>query len=186
LKDDETIARLATGIKRFKVPDEFNFLKISERVANRGKNEEGARARDVIARELQDRRQYPRAASAWKIGIEEYGPGEQAYRQKSLDQIVGNWGRFEPLTTQPAGTRASVDFRFRNGKKVSFEAFAIKVPELLADTKAYLKTNPGRLDWQKINIGDIGYRLVQQNEQQYLGAKVASWDEKLKPRPEHV
>ncbi|MBI1916562.1 MAG: hypothetical protein HYS12_17775 [Planctomycetes bacterium] len=26
LKDDETIARLATGLKRFKVPDEFNFL----------------------------------------------------------------------------------------------------------------------------------------------------------------
>src|SRR5262245_46820731 len=28
LKDEETIARLATGIKRFNVPDEFNFLKV--------------------------------------------------------------------------------------------------------------------------------------------------------------
>src|SRR5262249_8592146 len=27
LADDETIARLATGIKRFKVPDEFNWIK---------------------------------------------------------------------------------------------------------------------------------------------------------------
>ena len=33
LGDDETIARLATGVKRFKVPDEFNWLKVYERIA---------------------------------------------------------------------------------------------------------------------------------------------------------
>jgi uncharacterized protein YfaS (alpha-2-macroglobulin family) len=186
LKDNETIARLATGIKRFGVPDEFNFLKVCERVATSGKSQYGAQARDLVARELEDRRQYPRAASAWKKSIEEYGPGDQAYRQKRLDQLIGNWGRFEPLTTQPAGTKATIDFRFRNGKKVSFEAIAIKVPQLLADVKAYLKSKPARLDWQKINIGNLGYRLVEQNEQQYLGDKVASWDEKLTPRPEHI
>ncbi|HKB39614.1 MAG TPA: MG2 domain-containing protein, partial [Gemmataceae bacterium] len=190
LKDDETLARLATGIKRFKVPDEFNFFKVCERVARRGKSEYGAQARDLIASEYEDRRQYPRAALAWKRGIEEYGPGEDARRQKRLDQIVGNWGRFEPLTAQPAGTRATVDFRFRNGKKVSFEAYAIKVPQLLADAKAYLKSNPktntGQLDGPKINIGSIGYYLVERDGQRYIGDKVASWDQKLKPRPEHV
>src|SRR5262249_1791006 len=85
-----------------------------------------------------------------------------------------------------AGKKAVVDFRFRNGKKVTFEAFAINVPKLLADVKAYLKSNPGRLQWEKTNIGNIGYRLVEQNERQYLGAKVAAWDRALKPRPEHV
>ena len=71
--------------------------------------------------------------------------------------------------TQPAGKGATVDFRFRNGKEVVFEAHAIKVEKLLADVKAYLKSNPGQLDWQKLNIGDLGHRLVQQNESQYLG-----------------
>ena len=34
LKDDETIARLATGIKRFKLPDEFNPIKIYQTIAD--------------------------------------------------------------------------------------------------------------------------------------------------------
>src|SRR5262249_25822399 len=38
LTDDETIARLANGIKRFKLPDEFNYIKIYQRVAARAKS----------------------------------------------------------------------------------------------------------------------------------------------------
>ena len=34
LKDDETIARLASGIKRFKLPDEFNPIKIYQAIAD--------------------------------------------------------------------------------------------------------------------------------------------------------
>ena len=33
LQDDETIARLATGVKRFKLPDEFNPIKIYQIIA---------------------------------------------------------------------------------------------------------------------------------------------------------
>ena len=68
--------------------------------------------------------------------------------------------------TQPAGTRAVVDFRFRNGKKVEFEAHAIKVEKLLADAKDYFKgqASGNNIDWQKTNISDIGYRLVYNNE----------------------
>src|SRR5262249_30517205 len=47
LKDDETIARLANGIKRFQLPDEFNFLKVYERIAARGKSTWGEHARDA-------------------------------------------------------------------------------------------------------------------------------------------
>ncbi len=96
LKDDETIAKLATGIKRFTLPDEFNWIKIDERVAGRGKSQPGEQARDLLAQEYEDRRQYVKAAEAWKKAIEEYGAGHDEFRQKRLDQIVGNWGRFEP------------------------------------------------------------------------------------------
>jgi uncharacterized protein YfaS (alpha-2-macroglobulin family) len=190
LKDDETIARLANGVKRFKLPDEFNWIKIYQRIANRGRSTFGAAARDAIATIHEDRRQYVPAAQDWQTAIAEYGPGDHNFRQNKLEQIIGNWGRFEPGKTQPAGQAAVVDFRFRNGKKVSFEAFEIKVGKLLADVKAYLKNNPGvgqgGLDWHTINVGDIGYRLVQRNERQYLGAKAAAWNLDLKPRPKHV
>ncbi len=186
LKDTETIARLATGIKRFALPDEFNWIKIYERVAARGKSTSGEQARDALAQEFEDRRQYVKAAEAWKKAIAEYGPSDNKHRQQRLDQIVGNWGRFEAGQPQAAGTRGVVDFRFRNGHKVTFEAHAIKVSKLLDDVKAYLKGNPGQLDWNRMNIGNIGYRLVEQNQQQYVGEKVAGWDLALKPRPDHV
>ncbi len=186
LSDDETIARLATGIKRFKLPDEFNFLKVYRRVAERGKSPFGEQSRDALAQDYEDRRQYVKAAAAWKKAIEEYGVGAEAHRQRRLDQVVGNWGRFELGRVQPAGTNAAVDFRFRNGTKARFEAHAIKVQKLLADVKAYLKDREGQLDWNQVNIANLGYRLVERNETQYLGDKVAAWDVKLDPRPEHV
>jgi uncharacterized protein YfaS (alpha-2-macroglobulin family) len=186
LGDDETIARLASGVKRFKVPDEFNWIAIYRRVAERGNTSWGAQARDAIAQIHEDRRQYEQAATDWKKAIAEYGPGDHNVRQHRLDQIVGNWGRFEPGQTQPAGREAVVDFRFRNGSKVSFEAHEIKVGKLLDDVKAYLKGHTGQLDWQQLNVADIGYRLVEQQQQQYVGDKVAAWDLDLKPRPAHV
>jgi uncharacterized protein YfaS (alpha-2-macroglobulin family) len=186
LGDDETIARLATGVKRFKLPDEFNWIKICERVADRGHSRPGEQAREFLARIYEDRRQYPKAAAAWRKAIEEYGPGRNNSRKAALDQIVGNWGRFEPGQTQPAGTKASVDFRFRNGEKVSFEARAIDVPKLLEDVKAYLRGHTGQLDWWQMNIADLGFRLVERGETRYLGEKVAAWDLALTPRPNHV
>ncbi|HEV3261788.1 MAG TPA: MG2 domain-containing protein, partial [Gemmataceae bacterium] len=186
LSDRETIAQLATGLKRFKLPDEFNWIRIYQRVAARGKSASGEQARDALARVYEDRRQYVKAAAAWMKGVEEYGAGQNNWRQQRFDQIVGNWGRFETGQTQPAGTKATVDFRYRNGNRVTFEAFAVKVPKLLDDVKAYLKSSPGQLDWNRLNIGDVGSRLVWQGDQQYVGDKVASWEMKLKPRPEHV
>ena len=186
LRDDETIAKLATGLKRFTLPDEFNWIKISERVAKRGKSKFGEEARDLLAGEYEDRRQYVKSAEAWKLAIAEYGPGHDAFRRKRLDQIVGNWGRFEPGATQPAGKKAVVDFRYRNGHKVTFEAHAVKVSKLLDDVKVYLRDNAKQLDWNRINVGNIGHRLVEQNELQYLGDKVASWDVELKPFPDHI
>jgi uncharacterized protein YfaS (alpha-2-macroglobulin family) len=186
LKDDETIAKLATGIQRFTLPDEFNWIVIGERVAKRGKSASGEQARDLLAGEYEDRRQYDKSAAAWKTAIAEYGAGHDSFRQKRLDQIVGNWGRFESGETQPSGKKAVVDFRFRNGNKVAFEAHEIKVAKLLDDVKAYLKGNPGQFDWNTVNISNIGYRLVEQNQQQYIGDKAAAWDVDLKPRPAHV
>ena len=97
LSDNETIARLATGIKRFQLPDEFNFIKLYEQIASRPRSKEGGEFRDRLAGEYENRRQYVKAADAWKKAIAEYGPGGNLYRQRFLEQIVDNWGRFEPV-----------------------------------------------------------------------------------------
>src|SRR5262249_20146054 len=58
LGDDETIAWLASGIKRIKLPDEFNWIKIYQKVAARGKSTQGERARNALAEIFENRRQY--------------------------------------------------------------------------------------------------------------------------------
>ena len=45
LAEDETIARLATGIKRFTLPDEFNFIRMYRELAEREDSGYAAQAR---------------------------------------------------------------------------------------------------------------------------------------------
>jgi uncharacterized protein YfaS (alpha-2-macroglobulin family) len=186
LTDDETLARLATGIKRVRLSDEFNFIKIYRQVANDGNRGEATRALQALASIYENRRQYPKAADARRELIRRYGRGPQEAWQKRLDQIVGNWGRFEPTPTQPATAGRNIPFRFRNAKRLELEAHEIDIEKLFADLKAYLKSRPKQLDWSKVDLGQIGYRLVDQNQTQYLRERVAQWSLELEPRPEHL
>lgn len=183
LADDETIAKLATGVRRLKLPDEFNALKIYQQVFQRGGDPYGKSSGDLVAQIYEDRRQYVKAAAAWKAALAKFG--DEGHRQIRYDQIVKNWGRFENLQVQPSGQGATIDLRYRNGQQVTLEAHAIQVDKLLADVKAYLKSSPAQVDWQKINIQDVGYTLVTHNQTQYLGEKVATWSLDLKPKADH-
>src|SRR6185295_11927878 len=96
--------------------------------------------------------------------------GDQG-EQDALNQIVKNWGLFDHATVFPAGTGPQLEYVFRNGKQVEFEAWEIKIPQLLDDIKAYIKGDPNQLDWNKVNIQSIGHRLVYERDQKYLGAR---------------
>jgi uncharacterized protein YfaS (alpha-2-macroglobulin family) len=186
LKDSETIARLASGVKRFELPDEFNPIKLYEQIIAEPRTGLVEVALQQLAEIYENRRQYPKAAELWKMSIQQFGAGQNRWKQERLAQIVGNWGEFDPATSQPAGEGAKVGFKFRNGKQVKFEAREIKVDVLLADLKAYLKSDPAnRIDWNKVNLGNIGHRLVNENEVKYVGQAVANWDLELDPRPNH-
>ncbi len=184
LGENETIARLANGIKRFKLPDEFNFIKIYQTIADQWKgNTYAGMALIQLASLFEDRQQYDRAVEFWKRSIAEHG--DTQHQQDRIDQILGNWGVFDSVPTQPAGGAATIGFRFRNGDKASFEATEVNVAKLIEDIKTYIKGKPRNIDWGKINVENIGYRLVTENQTQYLGEKAASWSLDLKPREKH-
>ncbi len=186
LRDSETIARLATGARRFTLPDEFNFIHLYKRIADSPKQSRwGENALNALAQIYENRRQFDTAAEYWKRSIQQYGPGENAWKQKRVDQILGNWGQFETTRPQPSGRGATFDFRFRNGRKVTFEAKPIDTRQLLEDVKAHLKSRPRKLEWNRLNISDIGYRLVEGKADRYLGGVVATWELALEPRPLH-
>ncbi len=182
LRDDETIARLATGISRFTFEDQFNFIKLYQKLsANNGRY--ATAAVEALAAIYEDRRQLETAARYWQESITRFGKAE--HRQQRLDSIVGAWGRFERVNSQVAGTKASVQYRFRNGTSVHLEAQEINIKELISEIQRYLESNPSKLDYEKIDIENIGYRLVTGKNTKFLGKKVASWNEQLKPREKH-
>ena len=186
LGEDETIARLAIGIRRFKLPAEYNFIRIFQKLAG-GRGSYASNAMDKLCGTFENRRQYPKAADYWRKNIERFGE-DKRYKPKTkrLKQIVDNWGVFEPVMTQPSGKGATVEFRFRNGKNIHFEARLINVEKLLADVKAYIKSNPQDGRWEKTQISNIGYRLVRGDEKKYVDKEVASaWKTPVKPRPGH-
>jgi uncharacterized protein YfaS (alpha-2-macroglobulin family) len=185
LKDSETIARLATGVKRFTLPDEFNPIKIYQQVADEPQTGQGEEALTQLGSIFENRRQYDRAAEILRRNIDRYRD-PKGWKALRLDQILGAWGQFEPMMTRPAGKGAEVDFVYRNGRLVHFEAQEVLVEKLLADVKEYLQSRPPQLAWQKIDLNQVGYRLVTGNQRQYIGRLAARWDLELKPRAGHL
>lgn len=186
LADDESIAKLATGIRRFHLPDECNYIKLYKMLAqsNGGYQEN---ALQTLADIYTNRRLYEEAARYWQqvLNLPDRSKDTDHSARRRLAQIVDNWGRFEPVMTQPYGKGATVEFRFRNAESVDFEAYEIKVPLLLDDVKAYIKRRPNKMDWQKIDLNTIGWRLVENNEKKYLGKQAAGWSMRLTPREGH-
>ncbi len=215
LKDDETVAKLATGPKRFALPAEWNFLQLWKEIAEDAEVPPYTRsmAWHEIADELRDRRQFTRAAETLRKALnillkpaqqkasdnKDKNPNpllpptsdndaleERAQRlQAQLDQITGNWGRFEPQAAMPAGKEVKLQLVFRNAKKISLSARKVDVVKLLADTEAYLRSEPQEPDWSQLNISSIGQRLLEKDGDKYLGKPAAEWSQELEPRANH-
>ena len=90
LGEDETIAQLATGIKRFKLADEFNFIKLYEQIADDPKSGFAPESLDMLGQVFEDRRQYPTAP-----------------RRLSGDKPSRNTGRATTITASSDSTRSS-------------------------------------------------------------------------------
>jgi uncharacterized protein YfaS (alpha-2-macroglobulin family) len=181
LSDQETIARLASGVRRFELPDEYNFILIFKTMLKGRNSSYAGNAARALAQIYENRRQYDRAVEYWQF-YKNHNPS--AARQR-IDQITGNRGVFDPTGVQPAGTTPSVEYRFRNGRRVAFSAYRIRVNRLLEDVKAYIRSQPRRLNWQEVNPNNIGWRIVHENQKRYIGKRVASWHLDLDPDPHH-
>ena len=181
LSDRETLARLANGVKRFDLPEGYNHIELLKEIVSYPDKSYAERAAALLAGIYENRRQYERAVDYWKI-YQQYNPTES---RQHIDQIIANQGVFEPSGIEPAGGAPTVEYRYRNGELVNFEAYRIRLDRLLEDVKAYIRSNPSRLDRNKMEINRIGRRLVQENQTKYIGKQVANWDLKLDPDRRH-
>ncbi len=88
LREDETLARLATGFKRFFLPDECNYIKIYRTIAESDAGAWGEQALDVLGTAFENRRQYPRAAEVWESRLHRaaYGDPEKTISAASISR----------------------------------------------------------------------------------------------------
>ena len=185
LTDAETIARLANGVRRFSLPDEFNFLRILNAVAERN-DASHAQALEALISERMSRHQYPQASTLLKKLLTVIPEDLRSSVQARIDQIEKNWISLLSAGTRPAGKGASFDIRFRNGQSVTFEASPVRVDQLLTDVRKYLSALPEEPDWRRMNIQDIGWMLITEDAGKYLEKPVASWNLSLTPAAEHA
>ncbi|MDR0521839.1 MAG: hypothetical protein LBH00_08330 [Planctomycetaceae bacterium] len=192
LTDDETVAKLAGGIKRWTLPDEFNYIKLYQQVGD-------AKSLECLAEIALNRQQYPKAAKYYKTLIAKFpsAASRQGWEQgwgHALQQITGNWGRFEREGSAVRGLKADLRYIFRNGKKVLITVNEINTEKLIADMKAYYQQH--KADGNDLlfrheagHIDRLGWWLMYDHEntlrQKYVGKTVKEWSMNLKPAGKH-
>lgn len=191
LSDDETIARLASGIQRFEIEAAYNPIKLYREIANLKESPVQVVGYQRLVSIYENRRQYSRAVEVLKQLLEVQGNSNWAKTQ--LANIVDPRGAFDPLPTQLAGEGAKLSFVFRNAKAASFTAHQVDVEKLLADTKTFFQRATNQ---EKPVFGGVQGRyppnIVSPNElfqevkpEKYLQGQAASWNLKLDPRENH-
>ncbi|MCK4981611.1 MAG: hypothetical protein KAS17_01745, partial [Victivallaceae bacterium] len=175
LKDDETIAKLATGVRKIKLPDDCNYIKMYKEEQNFS----------MLAMIYKNRRQYIKAANALKEVIKRAQVKGKYIKQ--LNQITGNWVELPGSKTFPAGVKPVVNLKFRNARKVSCKLTKVKIETFLEDMKKYLKDAKSRKEMFELGYqpSQIGNWLLKKQGERYLSKDVEEWDKVLKPLDKH-
>ncbi|MES2997013.1 MAG: MG2 domain-containing protein [Verrucomicrobiota bacterium] len=180
LADDECLAKTSDGVRRFKLPADQHFIALYQSVLPRK-----AQAGDNLAEVFLNRLQFDKAAETLKETIRIHGPGHDDRRKKLLNQITGNWGRFEQPEIVTAGNKPKIALVFRNGKVVTLTAYPVDIERLVADAINHLKSNPPKIDHEKIQIDNIAAGLLKNSGAKYLGNTAGEWRMDLKPQEKH-
>ena len=170
LKDDESIAKLANGVRRIKLPDDCNYISFFKELDQW-----------TLANIYLNRRQYVKAANVLK-NIKGNRNALEKYKQ-----ITGNWVDLLRNKTFPAGVKPKINLKFRNTKEVFCKLTKVKIEPFIADLKASLKHDKTRREMQKYGFRpeSVGRWLLEKKGESYLGKEIASWSENLKPLSGH-
>ncbi len=181
LTDEETIAKLASGIQRFKFPEDQNPIRMLKTILER-KSPVYPTALQTLAGTYLNRRQNSQAAKVYRVSLEK-GWDDPRALQTHIDDIVLARGRFEHSSPQVVGQPVKLELNFRNAKKAKFTARRVDLEKLLTR----VKTDP-RHDALPFELLQGFAHAPEQFEQQiepFLSAPVASWNLDLEPSENH-
>lgn len=185
LKETETIARLASGVKRFTLREDYQFIPGLRELMRKDKEQTSWAAGDELVQIFLNRSQYPKAVETLKEVIELHGTNGEA-RTNLLKQITGNWSRFNTTPTYYAEDPVAVSYTYRNAKETSLKLNKVNDELIMKDLIEYITSEPIELDYNKINFHNLGTRLIDQDRKRYVGEEVRSWKQALNPDPNHA
>ena len=185
LKETETIARLANGVKRFTLREDYRFIPGLRELMRAGKDSPSWQAGDLLVQVFMNRNQLPAAAETLEEVIRLHGKGGNDQRPNLLKQIRGNWSRFEATPTYYAAEPVEVPFTFRNAKEVELTLTEVKEELVMGDIISYLEKNPTQIDYSRASFASLGNRLLDGNRQKYFGDELRAWTQELKPAGNH-
>lgn len=193
LRDSETIAKLATGVKRFDLPEDYDYLALTRESLEYEFNSGAWRD---LAREYESRRQLNKAAEVLQNYIDAITKGnndaiimEDEY-QSSLDsaraalsQIVDPRASFDLPSSQVRGGKAELVLRSRNATSAD-----ISIRKL--DVEAVIKQLDDKEAYYSPEIFTIQKRLLDLIEADAISPPTTDVDktrlEALKPTPSSV
>lgn len=180
LGDDETVCRLATGVKRIKLPEGQNFITIYRKLYEGGSLNAGEQLVSIFL----DRRQHVKARNLLKEIIQQKTSNN---RKEWLKRIEGNWGQFDTVTRAfPAGTEPTLSIVYRNANEVTFSALKVDMEKLQRDRWQYLKSNPAELDYERTNFSYLTDKLINKGRfKRYISEKVGERKHQLQPTENH-
>lgn len=184
LKDDESIAKLATGVQRIKLPDDCNYIKIYKELIG---TEYATLGMKRLVEIYKNRRQYVKAANVLRKIIQIAQPNEKKKYIDALNQITGNWVELLNSKTFPAGVKSEINLRFRNASEISCKLTKVKIETFIADIKKNLKNAKSRKEMFEFGYQpyQVGNWLLKKQGERYLTKDVEEWDKALKPLEKH-
>ena len=206
LKDAETIAKLATGVKRFTLPPEYDYIAAWREALEYAETEnEYAEPLRALATELQNRRQLDRAAECWSQLIAKLetfsnpNPNLLESAKGALSQIVDPKLQIDQSASQVNGVKAQLAIKFRNAKRVELVVKELKVDELVKQLTQpeFIKENRNTdvsrrvadlLQADYIEPNEVNATLLQRLrplKSKFVGEEVARTAQSLEPDPNH-
>ncbi len=173
LKDNETIAELADGVRKIALPEEFSYVRIFKELAN---DDKAGLYKQQAASQLGtlylSRMQYENAADWFK----------KAGENDMVQQILCNWGSTQGIQVVPYGTKPVLAYRSRNTTKV--RAVVTKAdPKMAVEIMLKSLREGGEQSYQTdnaymMNTGFKGWAPA-------IREKITEFTFDVKPKPHH-
>ena len=180
LRDEEAYARLANGVKRFHLPDEFNPIKIYRSLVGTPHPQPYLALAEIYNRRIQ----YTKAAKILRQWLDEHGDAAAPTITKLFQEITDNTASLEPAKTFTAKQKPFALLKYRNAQNIDLILRRFNTDDFfkVAEQAINEQKFPGKIH----NFEEIINILPLNQREALLGPALEQWIVKLNPGTEHL